>query len=95
MNSPILGVVSPKVAVEPHVTVGASVLPAKASAPGGASSQKRGAGLHITRLSTLPASVQATLTADLIDDLLLMPEKLKVLQDNLKSCYKITMVSIY
>ena len=77
------------------MTVGASVLPAKASAPGGASSQKRGAGLQITSLSTLPASVQATLTADLIDDLLLMPEKLKVLQDNLKSCYKITMVSIY
>ncbi|KAG2561606.1 hypothetical protein PVAP13_8KG224804 [Panicum virgatum] len=50
--------------------------------------KEMGARLRKTGLSTLPAAVRAGLTADLIDDPQLIPEKLKVLQDNLKSCYK-------
>jgi len=51
-------------------------------------------GLHITGLSTLSAAVRASLTLDLIDDPQLISEKLKVLQDNLKSCYKFATVCI-
>ena len=80
----------------PQQIGGGSTLPAKIPAPIDTSSQLiEGAGLQITGLSSLPASMPASLTADLIDDPLLMPEKLKVLQDNLKSCYKITTISIY
>jgi hypothetical protein len=95
LDSPILGVVGQKLTAPPQHTVDASTLPAKNPASIDTSSQRvEGAGHRITGLSTLPASVQASLTADLIDDPLLLPEKLKVLQDNLKSCYKITTVRI-
>ena len=43
------------------------------------------AGLRIIGLSTLPASVRANLTIDLLEDPQLTPENMKELQDKLKS----------
>ena len=87
-DSPILGVVSPSPGVEPQVTVDASLK--KAPAPIIKSAKQKGPAVQITSLSTLSASIQATLMADLLDDPLLVLEKLKTLQDSLKSCYQIT-----
>jgi len=94
--SPILGVVTEEADEPLPEEQTPATTPAISSATRGkqaGSEQGASTGVQVVGLSTLPAAIRESLTTDLIDDPLLAPEKLKVLQDNLKSCYKITTVS--
>ena len=94
---PILGMVTEKSSAASQQARTPSDALAAATIPGDKhpeAKEETSTGLHITGLSTLSAAVRASLTLDLIDDPQLIPEKLKVLQDNLKSCYKFATVCI-
>ena len=94
--SPILGVVTEEADEPlPEEQTPATTLAISSATRGKQAGSEQGAStrLRVVGLSTLPAAIRESLTTDLIDDPLLAPEKLKVLQDNLKSCYKITTVS--